>query len=725
MRTTARAGLLALVTLGWVAAAQADVRLPHLFTDHMVLQRDKEIPVWGWAAAGEQVSVQLGDGAAVPATADASGAWRVTLPAHPAGGPLTLTVTGANTVTVSDVLLGEVWVCSGQSNMEWTVGGVRDAAAEIAAADHPRIRHITVPKRPAGAPMPDFDGAWSVCSPQTVAGYTACGYFFARAVQEALDVPVGIINTSWGGTAIEPWTPPIGFAQVPALQAFSDRAALLDPSSQAHKDALAAYLTTLDSWVSAARDALANNAPIGPVPAVPGDLIAPDGPGTPTGLYNGMVAPLIPYAFRGALWYQGETNHGEGMLYTEKMKALIGGWRALWGQGEFPFYYVQIAPFEYGGEDPSILATFWEAQAAAQSIPNTGMVVINDIAELEDIHPKNKQDVGKRLALWALAKTYGQTGLEYSGPVFRALEKEQGKLRVRFDHAEGLASRDGKPLTWFEVIGPETEWTAAEAAIEGDSVVLSAPGVADPCAMRFAWHRRAEPNLMNGAGLPASAFRAGEVPVVDFLAARVAEASGYKLVYDYDLSKLSATVKPDVDHSADIGRFDRVAYMLDIQKPSEGGRFAYVSMDAFTEDAKQLGIPTFESGIRFQTGVANLNVFSNVKGIVTGEGLAGGNIEFWPCNYGPPNAAGVPNADAGVFDFGDQMDTVAVDGYGCMQIHNHDAGQTVIAVNNFRSGAGADIGIGNSEGNTRDWTFVGNAGSYGVKRLRVLVHPAP
>jgi len=717
----------ACLAMALAPAAWADVTLPHVFGSHMVLQRDQTIPVWGWADPGESVEVKLGDLPAATATADESGTWRVDLPAQPAGGPVALTVTGKNALTLDDVLLGDVWVCSGQSNMEWTVDGCTDADLARAEANYPRIRHIQVPKVPAGTPARDFEGAWQICAPETVGGFTAVGYFFARHLHRELNVPIGLINSSWGGTAIDPWVPPVGYVPLPALQGTLEAVMLTDPRSETYKKALGDYLTQLDAWRTKAGDALTGETPLDPAPAYPDAIKPMNTAGQPTALYNGMVAPLVPYGIRGAIWYQGESNHGEGMLYAEKMKALIGGWREVWKQGEFPFYYVQIAPWHYGDEDPTILPIFWEAQAAAESIPNTGMAVVNDIADYNDIHPKNKQDVGKRLALLALNRTYGQTDVVCSGPTFRELSTEGNTLRVRFDNVgSGLVSRDGKPLTWFEIIGPESDYTKADATIDGDSVLLTAPGVENPCAVRFAWHKSAEPNLSNKEGLPTGAFRAGEVPVIDYLAVKVPEAEDCQLIYDVDLSKLGADVTYDVNNAGTFkGGFDRVGYFLDIQKPGEGVRYVYVSMDAFTDDITKIGIPTIASKANFQQPVANMTIISNVNGLATGTGLAGGCIEFWPNNYGPPNTANVPNASNDLWDFGDQMDGGAVDGYGCMQVGNTEAQQTVFAINNWKNGAGADIGIGNSEGQTRDWTFTGNARGYSLKRLRVLVRPKP
>jgi sialate O-acetylesterase len=458
------------------------------------------------------------------------------------------------------------------------------------------------------------------------------------------------------------------------------------------------------------------------MPVFPAELLPPHDVQNPTALYNGMIHPLCPYALRGAIWYQGESNLGEGMHYTERMKALISGWRELWHEGDFPFYFVQIAPFNYGG-NPETEAEFWEAQAAAQSIPNTGMAVINDIGNLADIHPKDKQDVGHRLALLALAKTYGQDNLVCSGPTFNSLSLEGDKLRVTFDNASGgLATRDGKPLDWFAIIdADEGGFVKADAHIDGSSVVLSAPEVKHPVAMRYAWSMLAEPNLMNGDGLPAGAFRAGTAPRRDLLVLKVPEAKAYRLVYDLDLGKLGADIQYDADNHMSIPQpFDRIAYFLELQHADGNTDYVYVSMDAFTSDLEKIGVPTFKSGSHFQQNVANLNVYSNVKGIENGANFAGGNIEFWPNNYAPGNSANVPNASGEVFDFGDQP-TDPADGYGSMQVHNHDAKQTLLALNHWSEGGRADLGIGNQPTGNPDWTFAGNAGTYKTKRLRVLV----
>ena len=719
--------LLLLTVLGSPSSARAEVRLPHVFGSHMVFQRDQPLIIWGWATPGETVTVQLGD-ARQTATANDRGEWKATLPALPASGPFTLTVRGSSTVTCDDVMIGEVWLCSGQSNMEFGVGNLKNAREEIAAANHPGIRLLMVENRWTPTPQSDMDGKWKVCTPQSVAeggwsGFSAVAYFFGRDLNEKLGVTIGLIEPDWGGTRIESWTPPEGFAAVPALKSESDRVQTGDPRTPLHQQHLQATLDQYAQWLQSAHQALTAQTVVPPVPAYPDDLLPPHDLQNATALYNGMIHPLEPFGIRGAIWYQGEANMGEGLRYADRMNALITGWRTRWQEGDFPFYFVQIAPFNYGG-NPETEAELWAGQTlAAATIPNTGMAVVNDVGDLQNIHPVNKQAVGHRLALLALAKTYGQTNLEYSGPTFQSLTPEGSTLRVKFDHADGLASRDGQPPGWFDIIdADEGGYVKADARIDGDSVVLSAPGVAHPVAVRFAWSGLAQPNLVNSAGLPAGSFRAGTVPKRDWLGLNVPEAKDYQAVYDLDLTKLGSAINYDADNHQNIQRpFDRIAYFVELQAADLSTQDIYVSMDAFTDNPAKIGVPVFGSGAFFQQNVTNLNVWSNVKSIITGTHLTGGNIEFWPNNYGPANSAGVPNASGDVYDFGDQA-TEPADGYGSMQVHNHDARQTLFAINHWREGAHADLGIGNQPSGNLDWTFAANAGSYRAMHLRVLVH---
>ncbi len=722
-----RAALAGLVLL---ATVHADVRLPRVFGPHMVLQQQKPIVVWGWAAPGESITVHLASTQAAT-TANDRGEWKVSLPPQSAGGPHSLTVKANNTLQLDDVLIGEVWLCSGQSNMEMGIAACLNAQTEIAAADFPAIRLLLVANRWTPQPQSDCEATWKVCSPTTVAqdgwgGFSAAAYYFGRELHRKLGVPVGLIDATWGGTRIESWTPPEGFAAVPALQQDYERVQLGDPRTPRHQQRLTQTLDRFDQWLGQARHALTNLSLVPPVPAYPDELHPPRDVQHPTALFNGMIHPLLPFTHRGAIWYQGESNASEGALYTERMKALILGWRAVWQDPSLAFYFVQIAPFNYGG-DPEMIGEFWAAQTAAQSVPGTGMIVINDIGDLKDIHPVNKQDVGRRLAGWALAKTYGQKDVVYSGPTFRSFSLEGSQLRVQFDHAHaGLASRDGQPLSWFEIIdADEGGFVPAQATIDGSSVLLSAPGVPHPVAARFAWSMLAQPNLVNGHHLPAGAFRAGTIPKRDLLQLKVPEAKDYELVYDLDLSKLGPTIAYDTDRTADLKRpFDRVAYFVELTGRDRTTQYVYVSMDAFTDQLNQLGIPTAQSKARFQQTVAHANVYSNVRGVTSGQNLPGVNLEFWPHNYGQANAANVPNASPQTYDFGDQPGDPE-DGYGSMQIHNHEARQVLFAINHWREGSRADLGLGSQPGNNPDWTFAANAASYPAKRLRVLVRLKP
>lgn len=719
--------LLAALICSLAAAAHAEVRLPKVFSDHMVLQQGKPVQVWGWAAANEKVTIEIA-GQKVSATANAQGEWKAALPALPAGGPHKLTVTGVNSVTFDDVLIGEVWLCSGQSNMEMGIAQCDGAETAIAAADRPQIRLLSVLNRWTPLPQSDIEATWRVCTPASVkeggwGGFSACAYYFGRKLQDELHVPIGLIDATWGGTSIQSWTPPEGFAEVPALKSESDLVRLGDPRTPERAARLESFLKETETWLGTARGALTSKTVVPTMPTFPDELKPPGQLQAATALFNGMIHPLCPYTIAGAIWYQGENNLNDGHVYGDRMHALIKGWRRIWGQGEFPFDFVQIAPYDYGGR-PESLPELWEGQAAALTLPNVGMAVINDISNLRDIHPRNKTDVGERLARIALVKTYGRENLEWSGPVFKEHKLEGKQLRVVFDHADGLKSRDGKPLNWFEVIDAERGgFVKAEARIEGNAVVVTASEAPQPVAVRYAWSMLTEPNLANGAGLPASAFQAGKVPQRDSLELAIPEAHDYQLVYDLDVTTVGRKINYTQDRSPQITKpFGRIAYFLELQPMSGSPQFVYVSLKAFTADPKKIGVPTFESGAHFQQNVSELNIWSNVKGVAVGKGIATGNIEFWSSNYGPDNAANVPGASSQTLDFGDSTSGPA-NGYGSMQIHNTAARQTIFALNHWSEGGNADLGIGNSSSAHPDWTFTGNAKTYRTARLRVLVRP--
>lgn len=532
-----------LVILLVAPASHAAVKLPSIFTDHMVLQRDMPVPIWGKAAPGEEVTVEFA-GQTKSATADASGKWMVKLDAMPANAEPQ--VLKAGNAAVQDVLIGEVWLASGQSNMEWEMQMKADTKEDIAKADHPTLRLIEIPKTIALTPQEDVPAAWARSTPESAATFSAVGYHFGLRLLEELKVPVGIIQSAWGGTRIEPWTSLEGLDAVPELKnlAASTRAQL--PGSDAYRVANEKHLEAVEQWGKAARGALDKKQPVPAMPAQPQSL--PHSQGSPTALYNAMIHPLVPLAIRGSIWYQGESNHNEGFAYTGKTKALLASWRSAFQNPGLPFYFVQIAPFQYGAEDAEILPQFWQAQRKCLDIPHTGMAVISDIGEVPDIHPAHKKEVARRLSLWALANTYGRSEIDPSGPLYASHAIEGNAIRVKFDHAaSGLASRDGKPLTDFEIGGSDGIFHPAQTKIEGDSVVVSAAGVPAPRRVRFAWSKLAIPNLMDKDGLTACAFHTHwpvDPDLGDNLAKGCTWESSDKNTYGWDVGLTDGSTLP-------------------------------------------------------------------------------------------------------------------------------------------------------------------------------------
>ncbi|HEX8464164.1 MAG TPA: sialate O-acetylesterase [Abditibacterium sp.] len=506
---------LALSVFALPSLARADVRLPALFGPNIVLQRQQSIPIFGTADAGEMVTVQLAQDRAVT-RAGSDGKWMVRLAAREAAEGLQLTVSGKNTIALPNVAVGEVWLCSGQSNMEYSVtgwpdGAGRNAQAEIASANFPNIRLFTVAHNPSATPQNDVKGNWAPTTPATVARFSAVAYYFGRELHQKLNVPVGLIHSSWGGTAAESWTSREMLANLPNVTPGYDnwQAGEVRKLENAFAAAKTKYQTDLAAWQTAVDAARAANQPIPAKPVEPQQAASPFSPST---LFNGMIAPLMPFGIKGVIWYQGESNSGRANQYGTLFPAMIRDWRARWGQGDFPFYFVQLANYQRVQSDP-VETGGWpslrEAQAAALSLPRTGLasaVDLNIVEKPDDIHPTNKQDVGHRLALIALAKDYGQTG-EYSGPVFGGMTVNGAKVRLQFSHTEGGLKARGDALKGFAIAGADGVWHWADATIDGDAVVLSSPKVSAPTKVRYGWAANTVGNLYNGAGLPATPFR--------------------------------------------------------------------------------------------------------------------------------------------------------------------------------------------------------------------------
>ena len=484
------------------AGVRADVAVTGLFSDHMVLQRDAAVPVSGMPDPGEEVTVTVA-GRSETSKTDGQGRWQVRLQPMPAGGPHEMTIEGRNTITLNDVLVGEVWVCSGQSNMAWPVERALNAEAEIASADHPDIRLLKVPRQPADEPQTGVDRQWEVCTPTTVGGFSAVGYFFGRELHRALGVPIGLIDAAVGGTPAESWTP----REVP--EADVDYRPIIERWNQRFAVAEEAEKRRADSGSAAAAGTSASK----PAPRLAELKRANQRPAV---LYNGIIHPLIPYAMRGVIWYQGEGNARYAYQYRKLFPAMIHSWRAAWGQGDFPFLFVQLAGYQASQTEPfkSAWAELREAQTMTLSLPKTAMAVTIDIGEAEDIHPRNKQDVGRRLALGAQAVAYGQK-VAYSGPMYESMSVEGDKIRVRFRHTDGgLAARGGGTLTGFAVAGGDRQFVEAQAVIDGHTVVVHGDRVDRPVAVRYAWADAPDANLINGADLPASPFRTDDWPGV-------------------------------------------------------------------------------------------------------------------------------------------------------------------------------------------------------------------
>jgi hypothetical protein len=494
-------------SLASLAPLSAAVRLPSLFSDHMVLQRDGAVPVWGWADPGEAVTVSIA-GQKQSAKAGADGKWSLKLEKLAATGPQTMTVKASNEITIKDVLIGEVWLASGQSNMQMQVNGVNNAKGEIANAKFPEIRMFSVERKTAETPQAECGGKWEVCSPETVARFSATAYFFGRDLHQTLKAPVGLINSSWGGTPIEGWTSVDAQQTLPALApslaAWEKRVA--PPFDE--KQAKARHEKLLEIWkTQSARAKAAGKRP----PQQPKLMVSPRlQPGRPGNLFNGMIAPLVPYAIRGAIWYQGEGNAGPAAkLYTDQLPLMIRDWRKRWGQGDFHFASVQLPAFKKPVDDPAApsgWALIREAMLKSRSLPNTGTAIVIDAGDADNIHPKNKQTVGKRLGLWARAEVYGEK-IPSSGPLPAGHEVKKGSIVLKFTHTDGgLKSKDAE-LKGFAIAGKDQKWVWATAKIEGDTVVVSSPEVKAPVAVRYAWADNPTAPLANGAGLPASPFR--------------------------------------------------------------------------------------------------------------------------------------------------------------------------------------------------------------------------
>ncbi|MCA9047439.1 MAG: sialate O-acetylesterase [Planctomycetaceae bacterium] len=490
--------LVLLSVLSLPTSVRADLKLPNIFGDHMVVQQKAPIKVWGLTGPGQKVTADLA-GQSASATANAEGRFELHLPELSAGGPHTLTVKADETKTFSDVLVGEVWICSGQSNMQWSVNAANDPDLEKLAAKHPNLRMINFPQVGTQEPVWTHDRQWQVCTPDTVGNFSAVGYFFGRQLLDTLDVPIGMINNAWGGSACEAWINRDVLSADEAYKPLIERWQQMESSFE-----------TLSAKNDRSDD---ENKQLDNLKRLMG------GNSRPGNIYNGVLKSHLGYTIKGAVWYQGESNASRAYQYRTLFPLMISNWRQEWGQGDFPFYWVQLADFKNEVSEPadSDWAELREAQTMTMSrLSNTGEAVIIDIGEGKDIHPKNKVDVGRRLARWALAKDYG-TPIAYHSPQYREMKRDGNRIVLSFEHVDGGGWRpfDVREPVGFAIAGEDRRFVNAAAKILQDGrVEVSADGVTNPVAVRYAWADNPVCNMYDNAGLPLTPFRTDDWPGV-------------------------------------------------------------------------------------------------------------------------------------------------------------------------------------------------------------------
>jgi sialate O-acetylesterase len=499
-----------LIPVTLAAPLRAEVRLPAIVSDNMAIQSNAQARIWGWADPGEEVTVTLGVTSLPKVKADDGGRWIVALPAQKPGKVSDITVVGASggaPLTIKNIIAGEVWLCSGQSNMEFHVWELPTAKDVAAKANDPSIRLFTVPRKSEQTPANDCRGQWVECSPEAVSNFTAVGYFFGRELRSQLDVPIGLIHSAYGGTPAEAWTSNEALSSDPEFAPILDRAAKYPIE---YPGMLEKYDRDYKKWEATTQEAIAHGANPATTQPAPRPPPNPDkNSNLASVLFNGMIHPIVPYTIRGAIWYQGETNGDRGYQYRKLLPTMIADWRKQWGEGDFPFGIVQLANWGRGGSWEELR----EAQAmTAANVPACGLAVTIDIGDTEDIHPKNKQEVGHRLALWALASVYGKE-IEFSGPVYDSMKIEGSSIRISFKHAtDGLKVKGDEPLKGFTIAGEDQKFVTADAKIDGSTVVVHSDDVSKPVAVRYAWAPDPPCNLYNNSDLPAVPFRTDEWP---------------------------------------------------------------------------------------------------------------------------------------------------------------------------------------------------------------------
>lgn len=664
-----------ITALAFAAATSAGaVSLPSIFGNNMVLQHGQRIPVWGKGTPGESISVEF-SGQSAKTIVGNDGKWHVDLkPLAASALGEQFRVIGDNEIVFTNVVVGEVWFCSGQSNMEFTMSSnrkVKDWEKEVAAANWPLIRHFRVAHKVANKPLDDVSASWVATTPQTIPPQSAVAFFFGETLHKNLNIPIGLINSSWGGTRIEPWTP------------------------AAHDDDLW-LLQNIRKWDR------------------PQDV--------PTVLWNGMVAGLVPFAIKGAIWYQGCANRTDGAAYLDKTVSLVRGWRREWGQGDFPYFLVQLAPYKYDSPTGTTLPLLQLAQARVEdAVPNSGYTVINDVGDVQDIHPTDKRTVGMRLAYQVLDRVYGKFVRPWKTPIVHDYRIDGDAVRIVFDNADGLKTRDGLAPTCFEICGLTGKWIPAEATIDGNQVTVRADSISSPLGVRFAGYNGSTPNLVNGNGLPAGPFTV-KMPCPLGTAESLPAANGLSCIQRYDIPQNCDIRKAQPHALATIDGVQRVGYLLELENRDGATSFAYAEMDAYSTNSADLILTASRRPEDLRISVTNLTIASNVPRLPSEKTVTDGFLEFYYSNYSPRVQPTPEKGNPKKYDINDTPQSNAVDGlgYGCFQIHDVASQTTILAFNHFNNATTAcDVGIGNASGEHPDWTFARNAPNYKTRRFSV------
>ena len=691
--------------------AKIKLSVAKVISDNMVLQREMKVPVWGKAAPGAEVTVNFAD-QTVKAVAGKCGKWMAYLaPMAACKQNRTMTVTcGKETISIHNILVGEVWLCSGQSNMEmpmWT-NNPRWRAADgdkyCKGANFPQIRiAITRPYGVSAVKDDSFNVKWQSMTSKNTPAFSATAFFFGTKLHRELNIPIGLITSHWGGTRIEPWTPPCGFDTIPELKDIANQVNAKIPGTAVYKKYADDVQKSYALWMSQFKAASENGDVLPMPPVFPADLNTLDvNNKTPSAIYNKMIVPYLPYAIRGAIWYQGCSNLKDGMLYAKKMQALLNGWRQVFQNPDMRFYFVQLAPYTYGWSKFG-LAQLWEAQQAFEDANDqkVGMAVINDVGDFKDIHPRDKKTVGYRLADLALNRDYGKKEIKALYPRLIKHEIVNGKFILTFKNvtkwktAKGLADVDT-----FQVSDANGDYKKANVTTRGNQLVVWSDEVKNPVNLRYMWLNVCAGKLFNEYGLPLSGFRI-EKPFNETAVIKAFETSGCRMIEKYDALTHKRIRKNDTKS------FNRITYLVVATDKNNETQWLAATMDAYTKDAKLVGVPLRNTKIKFQTYVNNISILGNVQ-LFAGREIAKGNIEFWPYNYGGNNTAKIPNADRSL-DFGDECGNDL--GYGSMQLHDFKSRTTIFALNNFNSFA-PDFGFGNAAGKNPDWTFTKSGSQY-------------